>query len=319
LVNPSVSIIVPCREVSDYTRECIERCLDLDYHDFEILVLPDSTTELNLSKVKVLATGSVGPSEKRDLALNASGKIIAFIDDDAYPSKSWLRKAVKHFQDENIAAVGGPAVTPPEESVASKAGGFVLATWLGSGSLRYRYTPLKQREVDDYPSCNLIIRKSVFQELGGFQTRFWPGEDTKLCLDIVYKLQKKIIYDPDVLVYHHRRELLGPHLKQIWNYGVHRGYFVKKFPRTSLRLSYFIPSLFVLGLILGIAASFFSPVLSVVFMAVLAIYLLLVLISSFVREVKLIPLVYLGIISTHLTYGVGFVKGLLTWGSTVEN
>jgi len=69
--------------------------------------------------------------------------------------------------------------------------------------------------------------------------------------DIVSGLRMKIIYDPEVLVWHHRRELFWPHLKQIGNYALHRGKFAKEFPETSLRLSYFVPTIFLVFLIAG--------------------------------------------------------------------
>jgi len=313
-MNPKVSIVIPCREVDSYARETIEYCLSLDYPNFEILLLPDSEQDVDFSEVEVIPTGPIGPSEKRDMALEyASGAILAFTDNDAYPRKDWLKEAVKHFGNDDIAAVGGPAVTPPSDSLMAKASGFVLSSLLGSGPLRFRYIPKAQREVDDYPSCNLIIRKSAFQDAGGFNSSFWPGEDTKLCLEITNTLHKKIIYDPKVLVYHHRRNLFWPHLKQMWNYAVHRGYFVKILPKTSLRVSFFIPSLFCLSLSLGIATSFLNSILRMIFLSVVAVYLLLTLISSLQsRNIRLMPLVLLGIISTHITYGIGFMKGLLT-------
>ncbi len=313
-MNSKVSIIIPCREINSYARESIKHCLFLDYPDFEVLLLPDSKPDIDFSQVKVIPTGPIAPSEKRDLALNyASGEILAFIDDDAYPTEYWLREAVKHFKDDDVAAVGGPAVTAPGDSLSAKASGYVFSSLMGSGSLRFRYIPKAQREVDDYPSCNLIIRKSVFQESGGFSTAFWPGEDTKLCLEITNKLRKKIIYDPEVLVYHHRRSLFRPHLRQVWSYAVHRGYFAKKFPQTSLRVSFLLPSLFCLGLLFGIAASFLNPILTMIFLSVITIYLLLALVSSLQsKDIRIIPLVFSGIISTHITYGIGFMKGLLT-------
>lgn len=314
MVNPKVSIIIPCREINGYARESIEHCLSLDYPDFEVLLLPDSEQNIDSSNVRVIPTGPIGPSEKRDLALNhASGEILAFIDDDAYPSECWLREAVKHFKDDEVAAVGGPAVTPMGDGLLQKASGFVYSSFLGSGSLRARYIPGKQSEVDDHPSCNFVIRKSVFQQVGGFSTLFWPGEDTKLCLEITDKLHKKIIYDPEVLVYHHRRSLFQPHLRQVWSYAVHRGYFAKRFPQTSRRVSFLLPSLFCLGLLFGIAASFLNPILGMIFLSVIAIYLLLALFSSLQsRDIRIMPLVFTGIITTHLTYGTGFIKGLLT-------
>ncbi|MBQ5511265.1 MAG: hypothetical protein IIT94_09040, partial [Prevotella sp.] len=80
------------------------------------------------------------------------------------------------------------------------------------------------------------------------------GEDTLLCEDIVYGQGKRLVYDPWAIVYHHRRRLFGPHLRQLGRYAFHRGYFVKKSPKTSFKLSYFVPSLFVLGLVAGGAA-----------------------------------------------------------------
>ena len=108
-----------------------------------------------------------------------------------------------------------------------------------------------RRDVDDYPSCNLLVRTDVLREIHGYRTDFWPGEDTLLCEDIVYGQGKRLVYDPWSIVYHHRRRLFGPHLRQLGRYAFHRGYFVKKSPKTSFKLSYFIPSLFVLGVILG--------------------------------------------------------------------
>jgi len=311
-VKPKVSIIIPCKEIGDYARESIEYCLKLDYPDYEILALPDTESSLDLSGVKVIPTGPVGPAEKRDLAASsADSELLAFIDDDAYPDKSWLKKAVEHFQDTDVAAVGGPGITPATDSLRQKASGLVFSSRIGSGANSFRNTPGRQMEIDDCPSCNFIIRKSVFQQAGGFDTHFWPGEDTKLCLEVTKKLRKRIIYDPEVLVYHHRRKLFKPHLKQVWNYAIHRGYFAKKLPQTSRRLFYFLPSMFLLGIILGTIASFLNPILRLVFLSALALYLLLTLITSFEsRSMKIAPLVFLGVIATHLTYGAGFLKGL---------
>jgi GT2 family glycosyltransferase len=166
--------------------------------------------------------------------------------------------------------------------------------------------------VDDYPSCNFLVRHSIFKQLGGFNTQFWPGEDTKLCLEITKDLGKKIIYDPTVLVFHHRRPLFIPHLKQIANYALHRGYFVKRYPQTSLKFSYFVPSLFILALIAGAALSLYSQLFRAIYFFCLILYLSLVFIFSISKELRLIPLVFLGIILSHLTYGFYFLKGLLT-------
>jgi len=278
--------------------------------------LPDEPINKDLApyEIKIIPTGSVKPAKKRDIALKyAKGEILAFIDDDAYPAPDWLKNAIKNFADLEVAAVGGPALTPADDTLRQKASGMVYSTFLVSGQYNYRYIPKQKIEVDDYPSCNFLVRKAVFEELGGFDTVFWPGEDTKLCLDITKKLSQKIIYDPKVIVYHHRRPLFSGHLKQIANYALHRGYFVKRYPQTSLKFSYFIPSLFLLFLIVGgVIAWFLGGFLRIAYLFSLFLYLFLVLIFSINRELRLIALVFPGIILTHLTYGFYFLKGLFS-------
>ena len=179
-----------------------------------------------------------------------------------------------------------------------------------SGPVSFRYKNSKKRICYDLPSCNFFIRKKIFLELGGFDTSFWPGEDTKLCLDIK-KLGKKIIYDPDVKIYHHRRKNLKQYLKQIFNYSKHRGHFAKKYPETSFKLSYFIPSLFVIGLISGMFISFFSLIQRVIYFSILGLYFLLMFIEG-ARTKKIsyiIPFIFVGFI-THVVYGIGFILGL---------
>jgi cellulose synthase/poly-beta-1,6-N-acetylglucosamine synthase-like glycosyltransferase len=312
--SPKISIVIPAKGLNSSLEECIEHCLQLNYPEFEVIVLPDSPVVLPYPNVIVIPTGTLGPSEKRDKALSDSdGDIIAFLDDDAFPRRDWLRNAVMYFDENKVAAVGGPAITPESDNFLQKASGLVYSSFLGGGSVGYRYVPKTQREVDDYPSCNFLVRKSVMEELGGFNCKFWPGEDTKLCKEITNDLNMKIIYAPEVLVYHHRRSLFGPHLRQVWSYALHRGYFVKRFPETSLRLGYFLPSILVLAIVAGLSLAFGYPRLRVAYISLLILYVLAVLIDGFRgKTLRMGTVVSLGIIATHFAYGIGFLKGLFS-------
>ena len=307
---PFVSIIVIAKEVSSYLPECIESCLALDYPGFEIIFLPDEEANLNYKDVSVVPTGETGPAMKRNIGVKeAKGEIAAFIDDDVFPAKDWLKEAVRNFADAEVAAVGGPAVTPDKDDVMQKTSGLVYSSKLVSGEYAYRYIKGARKEVEDFPSCNLIVRKNIFEQLGGFNTSFWPGEDTALCLEITKKLRKKIIYEPEALVYHHRRRLFKEHLKQVTSYAKHRGYFVKRFPQTSKKFSYFVPSIFTAGVIAGGILSVFSPFIRIIYITILALYLVLVVEETIrLRNFLIMP----GIMLTHLAYGVFFIKGLLS-------
>ena len=199
-------------------------------------------------------------------------------------------------------------------------GGRVYDCRLVSGNYRYRYRAGGVRkDVEDYPSCNLLVRKSVLDTIGGYRTDFWPGEDTLLCKDILDNW-KRIVYDPWVVVYHHRRPLFLPHLRQLGRYAFHRGYFCKRFPSNSLRLSYFVPSLFDLYLVACAVLAFvprpeaMPAWLSLAWTGFLCVpsvaYAALVLVST----MSLNPVAWLltasGVFATHVWYGLRFIQGL---------
>ncbi len=309
---PKVSIIIPVKKKNRNLEECIEYCLKLDYPDYEIIVLPDKMERLSYSQVKIISTGTIGPSEKRDIGIKyARGEILAFLDDDTFPTEDWLKNAIPYFEDENIAAIGGAGITPPNDGLREQASGLVYSSLLVTGGVNYRYIPKREREVDDFPTCNFLVRKSIMDSLGGFGVKFWPGEDTKLCLHIAKDLRKRIVYTPKVLIYHHRRPLFTPHLKQVRGYALHRGYFAKRFPHTSRRIPYFVPSLFVTGLLLGWLLGFAHPFFFRLYFGAILFYLVCVLSTGFKhRNPKLAFLVSSGIVATNICYGIFFLKGL---------
>lgn len=312
------SLIIPVKEINDYIFEAFPYLTSIDYEDYEVLIFPNELPsqevldKLSHPKVRIIASGETGPAQKRDMALRyASGNIYAFIDDDAHPRVDWLKNAAKWFENEDIGAVGGPAITPDDVGVLERAGGYVLASTLCSGNYVRRYIPKKICDDDDIPSVNLIVRKDVFESVNGFDSNFYPGEDTKLCLDITRKAKKRIVYDPEVLVYHHRRPLFAKHLKQISNYARHRGFFMKKLPETSLRPVYLIPMLFLFGIILGPVVSHFIPFCWYIYFSVLSLYGILDLITTFhFKHIVSSILAFFGLFATHITYGIFTIVGL---------
>ena len=309
-MNSLITIIIPCKEIDSYVKECIEYCKQLNYEFYEVILLPDYTST-EMKAVKVIPTGPITPGAKRNIGIaNSKGALCAFLDSDAYPREDWLLNATKYFEDPDIVAVGGPGLTPDEDSFMQKAGGLVLSSFM-AGNLSIRYKSKRVFESDDIHSCNLIARRSVLLDVGGWDEKYWPGEDTLICMAFK-KLGKKMLEAPDVVVYHHRRPLFGPHINQISQYGVHRGFFVKKFKGNSFRFQYFIPSVLVLFGFAGGLLSMFNKLIYPIFMIVFVIYLGLCLIVSFVavNDLKMMPVVLLGIFFTHVFYGLSFMIGL---------
>ncbi|MFH1745400.1 MAG: glycosyltransferase family 2 protein [bacterium] len=311
------SFIIPVKEINDYIKESVPKILKSRRDDFEIIIYPDQTYDnVKFLKTRQIASGPGGPAMKRNLAMrDALGEILIFIDDDAYPQEDFLNIIDEDFKNSEIAAVGGPAVTPENDSFWQKISGAVFLSSL-SGGCPERYAPIgKKRQIDDWPSVNLSIRKKVFKEINGFDCEFWPGEDTKLCLDVI-KNNKKILYNPNLIVYHHRRAGLVKHLKQVSGYGIHRGFFAKKYPETSFKLKYFLPSLFLIFLFFGAVLSFADIIFFKIYLFGLVVYCLAILKALVdIRKHEKNILVALNaiyyILFTHLVYGFKFIQGFV--------
>ncbi|HPT65903.1 MAG TPA: glycosyltransferase [Candidatus Woesebacteria bacterium] len=301
---PKFSVIIPVRKTNDYLKETLLKLKKQSYKNFEVLVITDKLS------------GSANPSEKRNLgAKKAKGEYLAFLDDDSYPHQNYFKNALKLIEkNPEFASFCGPCLTPPKDNSFQKASGLFWSSWLGSGGAGvYRNSVQKARFVDDYPTVNLIVKKSDFNLVNGFDTSFWPGEDTVLCLNLVKNLNKKILYHPSLIVYHHRRSILIPHLQQITRYAIQRGFFVKKFPQTSLKIGYFIPTLFFLySFIFLVNKIFFNNfLLNVPLYLYTSILCFTFLIFLFKRNnLKISFLAAITIPITHLYYGILFLHGL---------
>lgn len=328
-----VSIIIPLKKINDYIKEETKYLLEQTYKNFEVVILPDSFSEEEIDldifrdkRIKIIETGAIPPALKRSKGVeNSNGEILAFLDDDTYPEKDWLKNSLRAMETKNINALGGPAITSPKDNFSKQISGLIYGSALMSGKHKARYIPDKVQYVNDYPSCNFIITKELYKRVGGFDGEYWPGEDTILCNNIM-KANEKILYTPEALVYHHRRDLLFGHFKQLKGYAWHRGYFVKKFGGNSFELSYFIPSIFLLWTIfLPIALTLKLPTLIndlIPALSQTAITVLLIaphilyficLIGSWISSFSLIKgfCKIVGIFLSHCVYGFFFIKGFL--------
>lgn len=331
---PFISVIIPVIRLTKYLiDENLPAFEKQTYHNFEVIVLPNKISQDDkplLAKypwLKIIPTNNVSrPALKRDIgAKNAKGLLLAFIDDDAYPHPNWLKKTIDLLENQNYDAVCGPGVLPKNTNSWEKVFDAILVFPLGSAQYTYRFTQKKPRYVDDYPSMNFIIRKKLFQELGGFNNNFWPGEDSKLCNDLVYKLKQKIYYHPDVLVYHHRRDSLSGYLKQHTQYGFHRGAFFAHGDKNSRRFIYLVPTIFISYLILLLLFNFTYFIFNFTFLYSLFYILYIPLISYLLigllliiktlistKNVAISLLTFPILLLTHLLYGILFIKGFFT-------
>jgi len=311
--NTFVTIIIPYYVSTPRFFRDLRKFRKLKHKEYEILVVSDKKIVINEPEVRVVLTGlkRSGPAEKRDIAIKkAKGEICAFIDDDAYPHPHWLSVAIPLFKDKGVVAVGGPGITPKEDKYWEQITGDVYGSILCGGFARHRFVPAKSRLVYDYPAYNLLVKTVALKKIGGYGNHFYGGEDTFLCM----KLNKigKIVYHPKVLVYHHRRALFRPYLKQISNIGLHRGYFARVYKDTSSSFWYFLPTILACGFFSGLLASIFFPQIRLLYISLLMLSICAGALSVSKRPLHVRILASIGIILTHITYGLYFIRGYFT-------
>jgi GT2 family glycosyltransferase len=311
------SFIQPVVKLNDYVYEAYDHLAKLEEDYWELIVIVDQTESWRGpqdSRVKILNSGKVSPARKRDIGAEAAiGRTLVFIDDDAYPNRDFLRTLNEYSLIFEHFAIVGPAITPPDAGIREVfSGTFYESSILNPTS--FRYTPRGNIKcVDDYPTVNFSINRNLFLSIGGFNTDFWPGEDTLFCL----KLKENgipIVYIPSLLMNHHRRTSFKLHLKQVASYGLHRGNFARYFPGNSRNWTYFLPSLFTSYLIiLPVALKLSSNMLFS--LTPLILYLVLLFASIFEMVPRygfksgfILPFYAL---SSHIVYGLLFAIGLL--------
>lgn len=313
--NPFFTVIIPVVSLNNYVRENINILRCQEYQNWEVYIVTNyfELNPFNDERISIIHSGKVAPGEKRDLAAQyAKGQYLIFLDDDSFPSSDYLQNLFELCHAGQIQAIGGPAVTPPTNTVWQRASGAVYESFLMPMVAR-RYRPLGvSKFVDDWPSVNLIVRKNVFHEVGGFGNRYWPGEDSKFCNAMLLK-GYRIIYSPNLVVFHHRRSSFFAHLTQISRYGLHRGKFARQNDTNSRSFTYFAPTFIVFFFLILLVGTLFESKLAQGLFFLIAVFSILglVVISEILLrhgwKTSLLTLLYLP--SSAITYAVSFVRG----------
>ena len=219
---PLVSIIIPVHNNFDYTYNCITSILKSEISVlYEIIISNDlSTDETKFLKQKYfnnytnIFVYNNNKNKIYNFLLNcnqavkfARGKYIIFLNNDTKVQKHWLTFLLKLIEkDEKIGMVGSKLILP--NGKLQEAGGIVWRNGITS-NFGYGENPeLPEfnyaKEVDYVSGASIIIRRSVWNKIGGFDERFAPAyyEDT----DLAFKLRKfgyKVMYQPKSIVTHY--------------------------------------------------------------------------------------------------------------------
>jgi GT2 family glycosyltransferase/membrane protein implicated in regulation of membrane protease activity len=225
---PRVSVVVCSYNGSRTIRDCLDGLLQLEYPDFEVIVVDDGSTDATPAiargyPVRLISTPNRGLSSARNTGLKAAtGEIVAYIDDDASPDPHWLHYLVSTFLDTPHAGVGGPNIPPPgdgwiAECVAHSPGGPI-------------HVLISDREAEHVPGCNMAFRRERLKAIGGFDPRFRTAGDD---VDVCWRLQERgwtLGFSPAAMVWHRRRNSVRAYVRQQRGYGRAEALLEQKWP-----------------------------------------------------------------------------------------
>ena len=226
---PRISVIVCTYNGSrNWLAECFRHLKKIDYPNYEVIVVDDGSTDRFTDCARdygfrLIRTPNSGLGNARNTGLfAATGEIVAYIDDDAYPDPDWLKYLAATFLHSGFVGVGGPNLPPCGDGwiadcVANSPGGPI-------------HVLLTDREAEHIPGCNMAYRKSALLGIGGFDERFRVAGDD---VDVCWSLQKrdwKLGFSPAAVVWHHRRNSVRTYLKQQRGYGRAEALLEKKWP-----------------------------------------------------------------------------------------
>ncbi len=263
--------------------------------------------------LQVMFVEGKNPSYQRNAGVKeAAGDIIYFIDDDSILPPGIMQKAEIYFAANPQAAVlGGPELCPETDTVLQKSFGAVFAGFFASGksSRRYRQAGvIRESDEKEIILCNMFVRKTVFEELKGFDERLYPNEENEF-LNRVKERGYKIIHDPNLFIYRSKRKDYPGFIRQCFNYG--RGRTEQSFVNFSLTgLVNFVPAFFVIYLVSG-------PVIGGMDLLPLAAYAAINAVSSVKTGIDsknstIGVLSFCNFFILHVTYGAGTLYGFLT-------
>jgi GT2 family glycosyltransferase len=231
LLSPRVSVVICTYNGAPTIDETLERVSQLDYPDFEVIVVNDGSTDATervirryqRQGVRAINTPNRGLAAARNTGLKAAtGEIVAYIDDDAYPDPDWLTYIVAALSDGEFVGVGGPNIVPADDAL--------LAQCVGHSPGGPAHVLLSDRVAEHIPGCNMAFRKSALECAGGFDPRFRAAGDD---VDVCWKIQSrglKLGFHPGALVWHHRRGSLTTYWKQQVGYGKAEALLEEKWP-----------------------------------------------------------------------------------------
>ena len=306
------SIIVPVYNRPNEIDELLDSLTKQSYQkSFEVLIIEDGSTTsseniVDRYKDKLELTyfykENTGAGLSRNYGMQrATGDYFIILDSDVIVPPQYLTEVDKALKSNYTDAFGGPDAAHKSFTNLQKAINYSMTSVLTTGGIRG-----KKKAVGKFQprSFNLGVSKQAFKATQGFSA-MKAGED----IDFTFRLWS-LDYDTQLIaeafVYHKRRSTIKQFFKQTFAFGTARPILNEKYPQTA-KLTYWFPSVFILGFGVSILAAIFGYCQLLSFYGV---YFLAILIDSLFQN-KNISVAFLSMLTSFtqfIGYGLGFLQ-----------
>jgi mycofactocin system glycosyltransferase len=212
-----VTVVIPTH--GERHVELASMVAELRRQGFDEIVVVDDGTRFSLAPIEgalvVRRDAAGGPAAARNTGASTSTRdVLLFLDADVRATPGFFSTLWPHFDDERTAVVAPRVMSSPGP-------GLVAAYEVDSSPLDLGDEPARVRpntRVSYVPAAALAVRRSVFDEIGGFDESLRFGED----VDLVWRVaatERVVRYEPSSIVRHAPRSSVGALARQRFGYG----------------------------------------------------------------------------------------------------
>lgn len=220
--TPKISVIVTTWNGLPLLKKNLEAIITASPEAQEIILADDASEDESIqfakelqkkySKLKIIAhKNNQGFGANSNDAVNKSqGDLVVLLNNDIYPDKGYISHSLKHFSDPSIFGV----------SFAERGHENWARFFWKSGYLQHEPQTSTKTHISGWVSGgSSIIRKDLFQKLGGFDPIYAPfyTED----LDLGYRAWKSgyiLLWEPKCVVEHHHETTMSKFSPSLLNY-----------------------------------------------------------------------------------------------------